>query len=521
MAGETDENVGAMVVAAAAAESPTMAATAKVDEKRREESNAKEVTPKKKKGIISRVWNGLFGSRKDDFERRLERLSKEEATVLTRMRRRAQSWGRLKRHIIMFSVLLEIVAVAYAIMTARTAENWKIRAFHVLPMFLLPVLSSLTYTALSSFINMCEKKDQKILENLRTERKSKIDELKEKTNYYITQQLIQRYDTDPAAKAAAAAVLASKLGADSGLKVFLGDQSVHHASSGKSNDVEHTHSDGLRNRKQAQARATSPGGTVIHNSSAASPYAGSEYTEQNQQQFVDHNQAQGPTAYNSGWLSRIAALLVGEDPTQCYALICGNCHMHNGLASKEDFPYVTYICPHCRAINGPKIHQDRASGTSSPGLGSTISADHENANSNIVNGPKIHQDRASGTSSPGLGFTISADHENANSNIVNGPKIHQDRASGTSSPGLGSTISADNENANSNIFNGPKIHQDLASGTSSPGLSSTISADHENANSNIVDSPHDAISSIIPEVAPEAAEVSVITDKTETAVAND
>ena len=39
-----------------------------------------------------------------------------------------------------------------------------------------------------------DRKDQKILESLRAERKAKIDELKEKTNYYITQQLIQVSD---------------------------------------------------------------------------------------------------------------------------------------------------------------------------------------------------------------------------------------------------------------------------------------------------------------------------------------
>lgn len=36
-----------------------------------------------------------------------------------------------------------------------------------------------------------DRKDQKTLERLRAERQAKIDELKEKTNYYSTQQLIQ------------------------------------------------------------------------------------------------------------------------------------------------------------------------------------------------------------------------------------------------------------------------------------------------------------------------------------------
>jgi hypothetical protein len=46
-------------------------------------------------------------------------------------------------------------------------------------------------TCSSSYFLTVERKDQKTLEKLRAERKAKIDELKERTNYYLTQQLIQ------------------------------------------------------------------------------------------------------------------------------------------------------------------------------------------------------------------------------------------------------------------------------------------------------------------------------------------
>lgn len=42
-----------------------------------------------------------------------------------------------------------------------------------------------------SYLMVGDRKDQKTLERLRAERQAKIDELKERTNYYITQQLIQ------------------------------------------------------------------------------------------------------------------------------------------------------------------------------------------------------------------------------------------------------------------------------------------------------------------------------------------
>ncbi|KAI4992077.1 hypothetical protein ZWY2020_041940 [Hordeum vulgare] len=95
------------------------------------------------------------------------------------------------------------------------------RAARVLPMFLVPALASLIYSAITSLtkIRKCtwlcitisrvrllsfftnvnvplgssvDNTDQHTLEKLRAERQAKIDELKERTNYYTTQQLIQK-----------------------------------------------------------------------------------------------------------------------------------------------------------------------------------------------------------------------------------------------------------------------------------------------------------------------------------------
>ncbi|KAK1294751.1 Uncharacterized protein QJS10_CPA16g01516 [Acorus calamus] len=319
---------------------------------------------RRQRGLLSRIWHGIFsGRRGDDFEKLLQHLSKEEATVLARMKGRAQLWRRTARNIVVLSVVLEVVAVAYAIMTTRTVDlDWKMRAVRVLPMFVLPCLSAAIYSTLVSFTRMRDRKDQKTLERLRAERQAKIDELKERTNYYTTQQLIQRYDPDPAAKAAAASVLASKLGADSGLKVYLGDDSNKlNMPVGKSNDAELVQSHGLRNRKPSHARSRSHGDATMPQQS----FDGSmQELEPRGQDVHDPNQAvfehhRSPGANDGGWIARLAAMLVGEDPTQCYALICGNCRMHNGLARKEDFPYITYYCPHCHALIGPQQMQDQ------------------------------------------------------------------------------------------------------------------------------------------------------------------
>ncbi|CAI9777103.1 unnamed protein product [Fraxinus pennsylvanica] len=345
-----------------------MAGETKNDAAESATSTNTEIKPtKKKRGVLSRIWNALFRLRGDDFEKRLQYITKEEASVLARIKRRSQSSRRVARNLIILTVVLEVIAVGYAIMTTRSLDlDWKMRALRVLPIFLLPALSSIIYSALGSFTRMCDRRDQKTLEKLRAERQAKIDELKERTNYYTTQQLIQRYDLDPAAKAAAATVLASKLGADSGLKVYVADESKLNAPTGKSNEVEAERTSGLRNRKPSHTKSNSinvhhPEEEMLNLAEFESPDI-----SEHQQVVVEHHHQTGSSTHDGGWIARIAALLVGEDPTQSVALICGNCHMHNGLARKEDFPYLTYYCPHCNALNKPKQPDQRVSGSSSP-----------------------------------------------------------------------------------------------------------------------------------------------------------
>ncbi|KAL7093464.1 hypothetical protein ACP275_11G042100 [Erythranthe tilingii] len=329
----------------------------------------------KKKGVLSRLWSALFRVKGDDFEKRLQYISKEEETIRSRMKRRSDSFRRMTRNLIIFSVLSEIIAVGYAIMTTRSVElNWKMRALRVLPMFLLPVYSFVTFSALRSYTRIRDQMDNKTLKRLEAEALEKMDELKEKSNYYKTQQLIQKYDRDPAAKAAAATFLAHKLGSDSGLRIHLEDEgNLYNApTTGKSSDVQlATTSSGLRHRTHSNSKtsSTDSGSPRNRHEDLMTGRAGlDEIADMSQQRqlIVEHHPQTSSSSNDGGWIARLAALLVGEDPTQSYALICGNCYMHNGLARKEDYPYITYYCPHCHALNKPKQSDDRASASDSP-----------------------------------------------------------------------------------------------------------------------------------------------------------
>lgn len=287
------------------------------------------------------------------------------------------------------SGIIEVVAVAFAIMTVKSVDMiWRMKIVRSLPAILIPVFSFVIYTMVARITKMLDHKDQKTLERLRAERKAKLDELKERTNYYTTQQLIQRYDLDPAAKAAAASVLASKLGTDSGLKVFLGEDPNASASLARSNDVELVQSTGLRNRKQFHAHNNSDGnsGTLPSMTEVSTESGGAQSPR-----VVEHHR--GPTPSDGGWIGRIAALLVGEDPSQNYALICGNCLRHNGLARREDFPHITYYCPHCNALNTsqptPELESGINSGISSPQIAGESSLVRSLSNASSAAGGEV------------------------------------------------------------------------------------------------------------------------------------
>ncbi|KAJ3692934.1 hypothetical protein LUZ60_012029 [Juncus effusus] len=263
--------------------------------------------------MATRVWKSMFGAR-DDLEKKLQNLSSEEKAVHTRIKRRARSSRQLLGHVIKISISLEVLVVIYAVMMGREADlGWEIRALRVLPVVAVPTLAALIYFIFGSFRKIFEEKDKNRLEWLREERRTKINELKKKSNYYATQILIQRYDLDPAEKAAAAKVLATKLSTESGLKLSIGDQSEDATSSLDYDSDEET--EGNNNKADLEKYKVSEGN-------------------------------------NEGWFGKIAALLVGEHPSQCFALICSKCFTHNGLARKEDLPFIRYYCPNCHELNG-------------------------------------------------------------------------------------------------------------------------------------------------------------------------
>jgi len=52
-----------------------------------------------------------------------------------------------------------------------------------------------------------------------------------------------------------------------------------------------------------------------------------------------------------GYMDRVVEYLVGDGPSNRFALICKQCQSHNGMALREEFEYIAFRCAYCHYWN--------------------------------------------------------------------------------------------------------------------------------------------------------------------------
>lgn len=76
---------------------------------------------------------------------------------------------------------------------------------------------------------------------------------------------------------------------------------------------------------------------------------------------------------NKGVLEKMVDYLIGDGPSNRFAMICKQCNKHNGMAFEEEFYYSTFNCAYCNTVNparklrpvAPKLHLPTVSATNS------------------------------------------------------------------------------------------------------------------------------------------------------------
>jgi len=182
-------------------------------------------------------------------------------------------------------------------------------------------------------------------EELKTRLAERLEELKEKSDYYNTKQLLERYDPNSTPKSRK-----SGRGRDPQPQ----RPPLNHRSS-----QDDPHQQNLRQRGIPMP----PLPPAVTPSTFAQQLPPPPPPQQNLPQF--HPSAFSPPPSptlpaepeSKTFLDRVLDLLVGADenaPEQRYALICRHCRAHNGLAPPGEQPQdVGYLCGRCGGWNGP------------------------------------------------------------------------------------------------------------------------------------------------------------------------
>ncbi|KAJ7455744.1 hypothetical protein FB451DRAFT_1277333 [Mycena latifolia] len=265
---------------------------------------------------MSFIWR-LFRAERppDDYETILSTLAaniQKRQTLLSEIRMRERKATML---VTLYAIAgwLVYLAVWYfgfvsggASGRVRPAE----RAVRALPVFVGPIFILFIRRIVQIWYNRKGNAEEKTLQTLMKEQRAKVEEIKKKTNFYSTRELLSRYDAS-----------ASTPNSPSGQRGAPPPQTPQRPGPAPPNQNQRPHAPSpLSVPPQQQQRAPAPTGPPERR-----------------------------------WYDALADLLVGAEDaspaSQRYALICDKCFAHNGLVPEAAWPDAQYTCPKCGHFN--------------------------------------------------------------------------------------------------------------------------------------------------------------------------
>ncbi|KAI5116275.1 hypothetical protein M0805_009232 [Coniferiporia weirii] len=196
------------------------------------------------------------------------------------------------------------------------------------PVFVGPIIIQFSRRIVQTWYTRIGNAEEKTLKTLLAQQRSKVEEIKKKTNYYSTKNLIERYDASPAGSPAKPRPGVPQM-----------PVTPQRPSGGQTNGP-----------MQGQGRPQTPGASM------------------NGLQVLGGLQVPA-TPLRKQWYDKLADALLGDDELGAnsaasrYALICQKCFTHNGLVKEDLWEDTQYVCPKCGHFNPSMRALKAAQGT--------------------------------------------------------------------------------------------------------------------------------------------------------------
>jgi hypothetical protein len=191
----------------------------------------------------------------------------------------------------------------------RGSPNSMEKALGALPVILGPIVILFIRRIVQIWYSRKGDAEERTLQNLLKQQREKVEEIKKKTNYYSTRELLQRYDDSPSATPPQQKPVPT-------IQTPVTPQQ----------------------RKPPQVNSAAPRTPV-------SPAL---------MQQLSATSSTPPEPPRKQWLDKIVDVVLGDDDSARFALICEKCFSHNGLVKESVWEDTQYVCPKCKHFNPSK-----------------------------------------------------------------------------------------------------------------------------------------------------------------------
>ncbi|KAN0136697.1 putative integral membrane metal-binding protein (DUF2296) domain containing protein [Lactarius tabidus] len=197
------------------------------------------------------------------------------------------------------------------------------KAIKAFPAVLGPIIILFTRRIVQLWYNRKGNAEEKSLAALKLARRSKVEEIKKKTNYYETRDLLERYEDGPSKGSFPAWP--------------------------RNGPVARFPPQQAPSTPQRAAPAAPPNTPANLPTTPISPGLQSQLVQRTPQQPLPPPRKQ--------WYDKLADVLLGDDEPHVnaaasrYALICQRCFTHNGLVKEDMWEDAQYVCPKCGHFN--------------------------------------------------------------------------------------------------------------------------------------------------------------------------